>query len=57
MNDRSPKQGLQAMFKTEKKATENVQYANAYPMIVFTLKNITNYLIIFLSKAALRGIY
>jgi len=55
MNDRSPKQGLQAMFK--KKATENFQYADAYSMIVFILKNITDYLIMFLSKAALRGIY
>ena len=57
MNDRSPKQGLQAMFKTEKKATENVQYANAYPRIVFILKNLTGNFIMFLSKAALRGIY
>jgi len=53
MNDRS--QGLQAMFK--KKATENFQYANAYAMIVFTMKTITDNLIMFLSKAALRGIY
>jgi len=57
MNDRSLKQGLQAMFKTEKKATENYQYANAYPIIVFTVKNITDNLIMFLSKVALRGIY
>jgi len=57
MNERSPKQVLQAMFKTEKKATENFQYANAYPMIVFTVKNITSNLIMVLSKVALRGIY